>query len=192
MCNVSNAGGVSCGKAVVAMFLLINVAVFPWLTASAQSTTAEENESQTEANSPTLSPFEVKIDHGKFVIRRKGTSKWVDPLKVDDPVSVGQLDDGHTIYVVTKAVKAPKPIHVPDPDYPNDMRNKTRTGRVLLRTVVDEHGNTQMTKVYDSSGPSFTDAALGALRKWTFEPGRLNDKPVAVVVNVIMDFQLYP
>jgi TonB family protein len=60
-----------------------------------------------------------------------------------------------------------------------------------LHVVVDDHGMVRFPVVDASPGPEFTNAAIEAVKKWTFDPARLNDQPVAVLMNVTTEFRLY-
>ena len=42
-----------------------------------------------------------------------------------------------------------------------------------------------------SLGMGLDEKALEAVRTWRFEPGKINGRPVAVKMNVIVDFRLY-
>jgi len=41
-----------------------------------------------------------------------------------------------------------------------------------------------------SPGVEFAGSAVEAVKKWSFEPAKLNGQPVAVLINVTMDFRL--
>lgn len=138
-----------------------------------------------------LSDFEVKISGGEFQVRRKGTSGWKRSSKLDEPITVGLLDGTQKVYLGTKVVKPPKAIHMDEPRYPENDRESRQQGQVSLHVVVDDHGMVRFPVVDASPGPEFTNAAIEAVKKWTFDPARLNDQPVAVLMNVTTEFRLY-
>jgi len=78
-----------------------------------------------------------------------------------------------------------------DPDYPADEKKSGKDGVVLLHVVVDDHGAVRDPIVDAGPGPAFAKAAIEAVKKWTFQPGKLNGQPVAVIVSVTMQFQFY-
>jgi TonB family protein len=96
------------------------------------------------------------------------------------------LPDGTPVYLITKAIKAPKPKRTPDPDFPPEAKDQHKEGLVAMHAVVDEHGTVRSPMVYSSSGPEFTKAAIQALQKWLFDPARLNDEPVPVLMTSLL------
>jgi TonB family protein len=164
------------------------------LIALGQQKTGSESEvqsggTQTAAASPF--DFEVKIDQGEFLVRRKGTLKWKKSSQFSEPIAIAFLEGDRKIYVATKAITPPKPIHTEAPDYPASERESRREGVVALHIVVDDHGAVRDPKVYAGPGPEFAKAAVEAVTKWTFQPADLNGQPVAVLTNVTMQFKLY-
>ena len=77
------------------------------------------------------------------------------------------------------------------PVYPAMARARSIEGRVLLRAVIDREGRVEEAITVVESAPTFDAAAVAALRKWRFEPGRDRDgKTVRVLVEVPIRFQL--
>ena len=77
------------------------------------------------------------------------------------------------------------------PDYPPADRQRGLEGRVVLRAVVDRQGRVEEAITVVDSVPSLDAAAVAALRRWRFQPGRDRDeKPVRVLIDVPMRFQL--
>ena len=70
--------------------------------------------------------YEVKIQKGDFLVRRKGTSEWKASAKLSEPIVVGSLDESRKIYVGTKALKPPKAIHMEPPGYPIGEKTSAR------------------------------------------------------------------
>jgi protein TonB len=62
---------------------------------------------------------------------------------------------------------------------------------VSLHLVVDDRGLVRSPTVDASPGPEFTKAAIEAAKRWRFEPAKLNAQPVAVLINITMEFRLY-
>ena len=85
------------------------------------------------------SDFEVKIAHGEFLVRQKGSQKWKPSSKLKEPIAVGMLDGNHKIYVSTKAIEPPKPKHTEEPAFPHDEQ-KSGNGRVSMHVVINEQG----------------------------------------------------
>jgi TonB family protein len=141
-----------------------------------------------EAKTDATSDFDLKLSNNDILVRRKGTDKWEHSRNVKEPIQV-ELFDGSHAYLVTKAIKPPKPKHTPDADFPAQARNQHKEGIVAVHAVVDERGTLRSISVYSSSGPEFTANTMEALRKWIFDPARLNDQPVAVFLNITMIFR---
>lgn len=81
----------------------------------------------------------------------------------------------------------PTPIfHVP-PAYPEFARDAQIQGRVVLHVLVDKFGRVKAVKVIKSV-KGLDDAAVDAVKKWVFKPALSQNKPVAVWVEVPMEF----
>jgi protein TonB len=77
------------------------------------------------------------------------------------------------------------------PVYPPMARARGLQGRVVLRAVIDRNGRVEEGITFVESQPMFDTAAVDALRRWRFEPGRDHDgKTVRVLVEVPIRFQL--
>jgi protein TonB len=71
----------------------------------------------------------------------------------------------------------PRATYQPSPVLTGNLRRLT-PGRVVVLFVVDESGRVKSAKVDDASNPAFAEPALEAVKKWRFEPGKRNGKPV--------------
>ena len=80
----------------------------------------------------------------------------------------------------------------PPPVYPAIARKRGDEGTVLLEVHVDEAGRVDDLRIAASSGYNPLDrAALKAVRRWRFEPGRRGDRKIAVWVRVPVIFRLH-
>ncbi len=85
----------------------------------------------------------------------------------------------------------PRPTERPAPEYPARARAQGQTGSVTLSFVVDLDGSAVDAHVVESSPPGvFDEAALDAVARWRFEPGRNEGVPVAVRVRQTLRFEL--
>ncbi len=76
-----------------------------------------------------------------------------------------------------------------DPVYPEDAKNVS--GTVVLAATIDGEGKVMDVSVV--SGPEkLRDAALTAVRQWTYRPYLLNGKPVFVQTVVSINFSRRP
>ena len=86
-------------------------------------------------------------------------------------------------------VKEPLQITRVEPKYPTLAIQTHLQGVVIVQAIIDEEGN--VTEVKAVSGPPLLiDSALNAVRKWKYQPTYLNDQPVAVELNVTVEFRL--
>jgi TonB family protein len=77
------------------------------------------------------------------------------------------------------------------PAYPETARREGWEGVVTLEMLVEADGSVSEVVVVRSSGHDCLDeSALAAARTWTYEPARLNGKPVAAKVRVPVRFDL--
>ncbi|QEY13593.1 energy transducer TonB [Cellvibrio sp. KY-YJ-3] len=66
------------------------------------------------------------------------------------------------------------------PQYPTDMLRQGKAGFVDVIFTVDKYGFTRDHMVYYSPSQSFTDAAIAALRKFQYEPAKIDGKPIDI------------
>ena len=79
----------------------------------------------------------------------------------------------------------------PTPDYPLPCKRRREEGTVLLNVLVQADGLPAAISLNRSSGHPLLDrAALDAVRRWTFEPGRAAGAPVSSLVVVPVRFSL--
>lgn len=79
----------------------------------------------------------------------------------------------------------------PVPDYPIPSRRRREEGIVYLNVTVQPNGWPAAVSLNRSSGhPLLDQAALDAVRRWTFEPGRAGGVPVSSLVVVPVRFFL--
>ena len=94
-------------------------------------------------------------------------------------------------YRVGGGVSAPKALYAPDPEYSEEARKAKYQGTVVLWVVVGPDGRPRDIKVQRTLGMGLDEKAMEAVRTWKFEPARLNGNPVAVQINVEVNFRLY-
>lgn len=87
-------------------------------------------------------------------------------------------------------VKEPAEIHRVQPTYPEEAREKRIQGRVVVRAVIDEKGTVTKVEAVESPDPMLTEAALEAVKKWTYKPATKKGKPVKVFLTVTVAFKL--
>ncbi|MCL4808717.1 MAG: energy transducer TonB, partial [Thermoanaerobaculia bacterium] len=76
------------------------------------------------------------------------------------------------------------------PAYPEEARKNKVQGSVILSVVVDGKGNVAKVETVESPDPMLAEAAIEAVKKWTYEPATLKGKPVKVQMKVTVTFKL--
>ena len=86
-------------------------------------------------------------------------------------------------------VKEPKLINSVAPIYPASARSSGVQGDVVIDTTIDKTG--KVVKMHVVSGPvMLRGSALDSLKRWKFEPSRLDGEPVDVQMQVTIKFRL--
>jgi TonB family protein len=114
-------------------------------------------------------------------------------LPEGDPFASGE--GGSSYYggavAVSKAERPPIPLIQPEPEYPPVAKQARIEGKVILQIVVDTKGDVTNIKVKKSMGHTGMDeAAIKAVTQWKFKPAMTNNKPVAVFIDVTINFKL--
>jgi periplasmic protein TonB len=76
------------------------------------------------------------------------------------------------------------------PVYPFEMKRAGIPGEVVLRFIVDTNGDVRDVEVVSSSQREFESAAIQALYKWKFKPGRKGGKAVNTRMQIPINFNL--
>ncbi len=134
------------------------------------------------------------------------SSQWGDPLAQVGPSSNGpgrggSIGDGDGdkpgnqrgkggVFTIGGGVTAPRLVSKTDPEYSEDARRAKYQGEVQLRVVVDENGNVRQIEISRTLGLGLDEKAVEAVRKWRFQPGRRDGKPVPVWAIVEVNFRL--
>jgi len=95
------------------------------------------------------------------------------------------------VFAPGKGVSAPRAIYEPDPEYSEEARKAKYQGTVVLTIVVDRSGRPRDVRIARSLGMGLDEKAIEAVQKWNFTPGVKDGVPVAVRVNIEVNFRLY-
>jgi TonB family protein len=98
---------------------------------------------------------------------------------------------GGGAYRVGGGVSAPRALYAPDPEYSEEARKAKWQGTVVLWVVIGPDGKPRDVRVQRSLGMGLDEKAIEAVRTWKFEPAKKDGQPVAVQVNVEVNFRLY-
>src|SRR5262249_6380586 len=87
------------------------------------------------------------------------------------------------------SVTPPRIVHNVDPEYPRGAQAFDVSGLTRVRVLITKKGTLSTPVMVDTlPAPTLTYAVLEALRKWRFEPGRMDGAPVDVLFNVAVNF----
>ncbi len=135
---------------------------------------AEEKppEMQQEAPPLDLSQLELALNPGIG----SGASTGDFALKLGN---LGGGDDGESggTFSVADLDQQPRVLYPHNPTMTPAIRRKA-PGTVYIVFLVDEEGRVQNPVIQQSTDPVFDRPALDAIKKWKFEPGKRNGKPV--------------
>lgn len=87
-------------------------------------------------------------------------------------------------------ITEPVAVFKPMPVYPIEARAEGVSGVVVLETTLSAEGRVTDVKVLRSADDRLADAAVDAVRQWTFEPATLDGEPVAVWYVLTVRFNL--
>lgn len=98
---------------------------------------------------------------------------------------------GGGVFRVGGGVSAPRALETPDPEYSEEARKAKYQGTVVLWLIVGPDGKPRDIKVSRTLGMGLDQKAIEAVRRWKFEPAMKDGRPVAVQINVEVNFRLY-
>ena len=111
------------------------------------------------------------------------------------PICIGPQMGAHpSDYDVHKAgngIAPPRLTNSPDPEYSDQARGMKYESEVILAGTVDPEGVFTDLCTLVPAGMGLDVKAIDAVKKWRFKPATLNGEPVAVRINVEVDFRLY-
>lgn len=137
----------------------------------------------TDAPPDLTGPIEKSLQSWRFAPARRGGQPVAADIRLPFIVTDGELAfQGESI--------PPKAIFQTPPVYPRALRESGLRGEVVVDFVVDREGRVTHPTVVRTLNPAFDDAALDAVRRWKFEPGRRGGVPVTTHMQVPMGFVL--
>jgi periplasmic protein TonB len=88
-------------------------------------------------------------------------------------------------------VSAPQVIYSVDPEFSDEARRAKYQGICLVALIVDAQGNPQRVHVVRPLGMGLDEKAVEAVRQYKFKPAYYQGHPVAVEVNIEVNFRIY-
>lgn len=116
-------------------------------------------------------------------------SGLMEPVGIE-PKPRAAVPDGVSPHRVGGDVKAPRVIRRVEPVYPDEAREAGISGVVILEVIIDKTGRLRSVEVLKGLRSGIDQAAVNAVKQWTFEPATLNGEPVDVFFNLSLNFRL--
>jgi protein TonB len=88
-------------------------------------------------------------------------------------------------------VSAPVVIYQVDPEFSEEARKAKFMGVVTVNLIVDEHGMPKNVHVLRGVGMGLDEKAKEAVQQYKFKPAMEGGKPVAVELNIEVNFQIF-
>jgi TonB family protein len=98
---------------------------------------------------------------------------------------------GGTYKVGDIGVSAPVAKFTPEPEFSEEARKNKYQGTVVLAAVIGPDGRPRNIRIVHSLGMGLDEKAVERVKTWLFEPGKKNGTPVAVAMNLEVDFHLF-
>jgi protein TonB len=98
---------------------------------------------------------------------------------------------GGGVKQVGGGVIGPVVIYQPEPEFSEEARKAKQMGVVTVSIIVDTNGRPQNVHVTRGVGMGLDEKAMEAVRQYRFKPARENGKPVAVYLNVEVNFEIF-
>ncbi|MCF7688978.1 MAG: TonB family protein [Cephaloticoccus sp.] len=100
------------------------------------------------------------------------------------------LGKGIEVFDISKLDQVPMPKFRARPQYPFEMRRAGITGEVVVEFIVDTNGDSRNAFAVRSTQREFEQAAVQAVSKWKFRPGRKGGRAVNTRMQVPIVFTL--
>jgi TonB family protein len=123
-------------------------------------------------------PIVCRVEQGQPIVQKATAAKPGDPIP-----------ESKDVFSVGGSVSPPRLKKAPDPEYPPLAKGLRREGMVLLWGVVREDGKIHDVRVARPVGLGFEEQAVKAVESWEFEPGQKEGRPVAVQLNIEVNFR---
>ncbi|HEY2394153.1 MAG TPA: energy transducer TonB [Candidatus Angelobacter sp.] len=94
-------------------------------------------------------------------------------------------------YSIGNGVSMPRAIYSPEPEFSEEARKTKHQGEVILLATIGVDGLPRNLTVVRSLGMGLDEKALETVRTWRFDPAKKDGRPVAVQMNIIVNFNLF-
>ncbi len=118
-----------------------------------------------------------------------GTGVWLGTGVVARAADHSASETGKIYRPGDEGVTNPKLVYAPDPEFPKG--DKSKGGVCVIGMVVDADGLPQNVRLVRSLKADFDANALATVRQYRFTPGVRKGKPVAVRINIEVNYRRY-
>ena len=94
-------------------------------------------------------------------------------------------------FVKPGEISPPRQTYATNPGFSEDARRAKYQGTMMVSLVVDASGSARDVAITSPLGLGLDENAVESVSTWKFEPARKNGEPVAVKIEVEVDFHLY-
>jgi TonB family protein len=113
------------------------------------------------------------------------------PLPVVQSALAESDDAGGSVKKIGGGVSAPVLVKQVEPQFSPEAKQRKLQGVVLVSIIVDEHGRPQNVHVTRGVGHGLDENAVEAVQQYRFKPAMEDGKPVAVFLNVVVNFEIF-
>jgi TonB family protein len=106
------------------------------------------------------------------------------------PAVVAEAETGGKYQRIQPGITSPKVLSRIEPIYPASAKADRIAGIVILEAMISETGIIDDVRVLKPLPGGLDQAAVDAVKQWTFAPATVDGKPVPVIFNVTINFQL--
>lgn len=150
----------------------------------------EEEEPEPEEEPPELEQdvTPLSLDQLEVAMNPGIGSGWLaGDFTIDLSNVAGKGGDVDALFSLADLDQKPRAIYRPQPVLTEAIRRKA-PGTVYVIFEVDANGRVQNPKIQRSPDPVFDRAAITAVKKWKFEPGKRKGEPVRFRMRVPITF----
>jgi protein TonB len=140
-----------------------------------------EPELEEQAEPLDLSQLELALSAGTG-------GDWQAGFAVDLEKHIQQAAGADAVFSMAELDQPPRAVFRAAPQYPPDLQRQGVGGTVIVAFMVSPDGRVERPRVQESPHPELGRAALRAIEKWKFDPGRRKGKPVHFSMRVPITF----
>jgi len=141
---------------------------------------ADLRQANQELEKATAEVEQLRVSDMELAQLRDEAAKVQDQLRVAAQLAPSTVSPAarRETFQLKQLDQIPKPTRFMPPQYPAEMAKAGIPGKVTVTFLVDAEGKVQEARAVDSSRREFEAAAIEAVGKWQFDPGRKGGRVV--------------